>query len=79
LFTVKYSGESRIEWAFTHVGSGVLSADALDDQLPVLGAVERRIGGVLDRDASVVSDYRCVDGLNGFGIGFDPADLLGQK
>lgn len=53
-----------------HVEAGVFLADALDDQFPLIGA------DVFDRDARIVRHDRQVDGLNGFGVGFHPTDLL---
>ncbi len=52
-----------------HVVSSVLHSDALDDQLPLIGT------DVLDGDASIVSHHCQVDGLDGFSIRFNPANL----
>jgi hypothetical protein len=53
-----------------HVETGVFLADVLDDQFPLTGA------DVLDRNARIVRHYNQVDGLDGFGVGFHPTDLL---
>jgi hypothetical protein len=53
-----------------HVEPGVFLADVLDDQFPLTGA------DVLDRNARIVRHYNQVDGLDGFGVGFHPTDLL---
>ncbi len=53
-----------------HIETGVVLPYVLDDQFPLIGA------DVLDRDAWIVRHDRQVDGLDGFGVGFHPADLL---
>lgn len=53
-----------------HVETSIFFADVLDDQFPLTGS------DVFDRNARIVRHYNQVDGLDGFGVGFHPTDLL---
>lgn len=70
LFSTCYIGRYKQLTYLRHVETGVFFADVLDDQFPLTGA------DVLDRNARIVRHHNQVDGLDGFGVGFHPTDLL---